>query len=462
MCVAGSHLLMTSLIRRIFGGARIRENDKEPKKSVVVVVGTSLTDNPPPSSTMRLLVSLLLLLLVAAVIGTSNAFAPKAIPQGALSLSQTGRVFQHPSWSSTRSSGNNQNDQSLWQQPQSQPQQYQFSSFSSTSLFSDAWDEDVDYDKEWPSGSGGDQMNLPDEQDMLQQLSSSNAASTNMDELRMTDRDILDEVKEELGVDLNLRLGDDELDEIKEKAREIIEKKVQENVNQVNRMRERMNREIERNRNMMQTQSELKGKKESARLLSKIDRMTEDFLQSTSAARESTQRAAAADKSMEGKGVELGAWGTIDGDNDSAVVVPMSDLNDNSFLVGSVDNAKVQQARRAKMDATSDSAPVEPSSRVLIVADESKVRVNTGTIMMMVMEEDEEEEDVHVCGKEKENVVHSPSQHLTHHCSGCSSFSTNQPFSLSFSLSHTHTRSHSLFILYCSTPYPTPSHSDRH
>lgn len=249
------------------------------------------------------------------------------------------------------------------------------SAAASSSKESFAWDDDVDYDKEWPDSPDNDnERKMKPLTDFLARVEDNNDGTAVQDDDDNVNRLIRDEIlSDSLGIDLNLEFSPDELEGIKAQARDIVERRVQQSVDEVKRMRQRMNREIERNRQSMTSASEQNARRQGDVLLNKIDRLTNQFLQSTQPSRQASKLAAAADQSMQGKGLEYGSWGTLVGDDGNDIVIPMMNDGGTDALLGSVDNAIVQQERRNVVGEASSSSNASPSNRILIVADESKV-----------------------------------------------------------------------------------------
>lgn len=215
------------------------------------------------------------------------------------------------------------------------------------------WDEGVDYDKVWKKEKDEvvEDM-MPDSEWDDTVKSSSN---------KETDLDLPTEEISEL-------LDAETAAELKAEAREIIKERVQVGMDQLQKMREELKKDISSQKRQMERSSAARAEKESKRLLNKIDGMTENLLKDSQAIRESTKRAAAADAAMVGKGVDMGSWGMLGG----AYVV--FDGAGDGLLLGSVDNAKKQQDRAAAAGQDEEeSATSGPENRILIIADDSGV-----------------------------------------------------------------------------------------
>ena len=167
--------------------------------------------------------------------------------------------------------------------------------------------------------------------------------------------------------------------ELKEEAKRILDTKVQEGLDQLAKMRVELTKDIQAQKRAMERKSKARNAQEETKLLNKIDTIAGAFLRESEQLRESTKLAAAADAAMEGKGIELGSWGVVGG----AAVTTMattgigSDSSSTTVLLGSVENAKwqnqLQQGTGSESTGVAVLSPTE--SRILIVADESSVRI---------------------------------------------------------------------------------------
>lgn len=211
---------------------------------------------------------------------------------------------------------------------------------------SPAWDADVDYEKELPAAL---KDTNPD-------------PSTPWDDLRISPDDV--DLLPKLGIDLDLTpLSETEAAELKQQAQDIINKNFDAGIQDIEKLRERMNREMKKSREAMSFASEVNAQQKSAELMHKIDNLTGKFLDSTAPTRTSTKLAAAAAKAMEGtgQGVEIGTWGTIGG---RTVVA--------EGLLGSIqDNVKQQERQETASDDMSEQVDdmAISENRIFLVAD---------------------------------------------------------------------------------------------
>ncbi|VEU39931.1 unnamed protein product [Pseudo-nitzschia multistriata] len=206
-----------------------------------------------------------------------------------------------------------------------------------------SWDDGVDYDKEWPDGgSGGSSGSLPD-------------PGTSWDTLpNKLNADFLgNDATELLGINLELEpLSAQDAERLRNDARKIVEEAIDAGVNDIEALKKKMKRELDANRRAMSLASDMEAKRQTEKLMSKIDRMTGDFLRSNEATRASTKMAAAASRAMEGRGLEMGTWGVLGG----RTVVADDDLarSGAAGLLGSVGNAVREADKAANTKTTLD------------------------------------------------------------------------------------------------------------
>jgi hypothetical protein len=220
----------------------------------------------------------------------------------------------------------------------------------------DKWDADVDYEKEWVEEN--------------QQQSSVDPA-TSWDALPPQLSDDNDTLK--LGIDIGKQLkpfSPKEAAELKAEAAQVINDAIDAGIDDIETLRMQMKKELESNRKVQQFAAERNAQLKSEELMTKIDKMTGDFLASTQTTRESTKTAALASQAMEtsNQGIEMGTWGTLAG----MTVIAGGLTESSSTLLGSVDNAKRQASIQ---DASSSSTTTEvQENRIIVIADSKQVR----------------------------------------------------------------------------------------
>lgn len=221
----------------------------------------------------------------------------------------------------------------------------------------DKWDADVDYDKEW----------------VEQNEKSSTDPATSWDALpEITDDDTTIKLGIDIGKQLN-PLSDQEASDLKAEATQVINDAIDAGIDDIETLRLQMKKELESNRKIQQFAAERNAQQKSDELMTKIDKITGDFLASTQTTRESTKIAAQASRAMESsnQGVEMGTWGTLGG-----MAVVAGGLPESSTLLGSVANAKRQASIEdaSSSSTTTDTPSTIPESRIIVIADSKQVR----------------------------------------------------------------------------------------
>ena len=225
----------------------------------------------------------------------------------------------------------------------------------------EAWDANVDYDAEWPQDKDGGPS-----------LSSTPDPSTAWDALNNMPS------LEKLGIDLNLEpLTQDQADQLQKDASQVINEAIEAGIDDIERLRSKMNREIEASKRAMQLASDLEARQQQEKLLNRIDKLTDGFLKSNEQERKKTQLAAAANRAMEGtgRGLEMGTWGVLDG---KTVLADDGTSTSASSLLGSVENAVQTLQKEDAGDTSSEqeaaTATATAENRILLIADTKQVR----------------------------------------------------------------------------------------
>jgi hypothetical protein len=211
---------------------------------------------------------------------------------------------------------------------------------SSTSAFlsSSNWDDEVDYDQEFNIDENGE---LPD-------------PTSNWDDRKPEVPFNAFTLRNEINIGETIKFTEEQIAELKQEAADMMSDKIDEGIQDIERMREKMRIEFDKSRKLMKMQSEYNAQVQSEQLMNKIDRLTGKFMESTKESRKSTMLAATADASMEGKGVELGSWGSVGGS-----------------AVATLGNSLSRSVPKAEGEEETFTAPRE--NRIMIIADESQV-----------------------------------------------------------------------------------------
>lgn len=230
----------------------------------------------------------------------------------------------------------------------------------------EAWDANVDYDAEWPQGSNKDGSSSSSSSSSVPDPSTAWDALPNMP---------ADLNAERLGIDLQLEpLTPEQAEQLQEDASQVISDAIDAGIRDIERLRTRMNREIESSKRAMQLASDLEAKQQQEQLMNKIDKLTNNFLSSNEQDRKSTQLAAAANRAMEGsgRGLEMGTWGVLNG----RTVIAGETAGASSSLLGSVVSAVQKQDRQQLSSSENGEAVVQQQqqNRILVIADTKQVR----------------------------------------------------------------------------------------
>ena len=180
--------------------------------------------------------------------------------------------------------------------------------------------------------------------------------------------------KSSLGIDIGSQLNpltESQAADIKEEATDTINSAFDDRIQEIERMKVDMRRDFDKSREAMKFASELRAKEATSNLLNKIDKMSDEFLESNSELRSSTKMAARADASMNGQGLEIGSWGNVGGMD---VLTASGGGSMGSGLLGSIGAANLNKVK-SDLDQEMDGVVTDTASekRILLVCDEGQV-----------------------------------------------------------------------------------------
>ena len=177
-----------------------------------------------------------------------------------------------------------------------------------------------------------------------------------------------------LGIDIGAQLNpmtDADAASLRAEGAEAIEEAFSARLDEISDLKATVKEDFEKSKEAMAFASKLRANEETDKLMSKIDKLSGDFLASNEALRMGTKNAADADRRMgeRGEGVELGSWGV---DGFGRVVVTSSSAAGGSGLLGGVE-ASIEKAAR-DVESAADGFEVAPAeSRVLVLCDDNQV-----------------------------------------------------------------------------------------
>ena len=173
-----------------------------------------------------------------------------------------------------------------------------------------------------------------------------------------------------LGINIGSQLkplSEEEAAELRAEAKAEIDKAFDERLDEIENLKKTLSDDFERSKKAMQYASDLRAREQTERLMNKIDKISNDFLSKNKELREGTKMAAAADKNMKGKGMDVGSWGTIAG-----VEVLTASSSGSKALLGSV--GSVDTSTNAVMAEGLEETVVAADNRILVICDEQQVR----------------------------------------------------------------------------------------
>ncbi len=172
-----------------------------------------------------------------------------------------------------------------------------------------------------------------------------------------------------LGINIGSQLkplSEEEAAELRAEAKAEIDKAFDGRLEEIENLKKTLSDDFERSKKAMQYASDLRAREQTERLMNKIDKISNDFLSKNKELREGTKMAAAADKNMEGKGMDVGSWGTIAG-----VEVLTASSSGSKALLGSVGSA--DSSANAVMAEGFEETIVATDNRILVICDEQQV-----------------------------------------------------------------------------------------
>lgn len=182
-----------------------------------------------------------------------------------------------------------------------------------------------------------------------------------------------------LGIDIGAQLNpltEEEAADLRAEGAQAIEDAFASRLGEIEDLKKTIRKDFERSKEALSFASDLRAQEETEKLMSKIDKLSGDFLASNEAVRMSTKAAADADRRMgtKGQGLEVGSWGV---DSFGRVVVTSSSsAAGGTGLLGGF-GAGLEKAARVSEDDGSATIAAPAENKLLILLDDGQVSLWT-------------------------------------------------------------------------------------
>lgn len=168
---------------------------------------------------------------------------------------------------------------------------------------------------------------------------------------------------------------------LKQEAADTINAAFDERLAEIQNIKEQVRKDFERSREAMRFASDLRAADQTEKLMDKIDRLSQDFLDRNEELRSGVKLAARADRSMVGKGLEFGSWGKVGGMNVLTSMGGSGSGSDGGYgmnmgLLGSVGNAAGFDSPKGTTESSIEvDTQVRGKEKIMVVCDESDKNV---------------------------------------------------------------------------------------
>lgn len=160
--------------------------------------------------------------------------------------------------------------------------------------------------------------------------------------------------------------------ELIDEATDSINTAFDERIGEIADLKSQVAKDFEKSKDAMRAASELRAAEQTEKLMSKIDRISNDFLDKNEELRMGTKMAAKADRAMSGTGVEIGSWGKLGGMN--VLTTAAGGMGVSGGLLGSVGAASIAAATTESSIEVDTQVVGEDENRIMIICDD-KVRL---------------------------------------------------------------------------------------
>jgi len=156
--------------------------------------------------------------------------------------------------------------------------------------------------------------------------------------------------------------------ELIDEATESINTAFDERIGEIADLKSQVAKDFEKSKDAMRVASELRAAEQTDKLMSKIDRISNDFLDKNEELRMGTKMAAKADRAMSGSGLEIGSWGKLGGMN--VLTAAAGGMGVSGGLLGSVGAANIAAATTESSIEVDTQVVGEDENRIMIICDD--------------------------------------------------------------------------------------------
>lgn len=179
-----------------------------------------------------------------------------------------------------------------------------------------------------------------------------------------------------LGINIELEpLTPQQAESLKSEATKKINEAFDGRLKEIEKMKQTIQSDFEQSKKTLRYASDLRAQEETEKLMNKIDRISSGFLEKNEELRTGTKLAAKADRinAREGKGLEVGSWGSIGGMN-VGMGVGM-ELRGGSGLLGSVGSLG-QFGAVTEQNEEEGMVSQDIENRIMVICDDKQVRTS--------------------------------------------------------------------------------------
>ena len=167
-------------------------------------------------------------------------------------------------------------------------------------------------------------------------------------------------------------LSPSQAQQLKEEATETINAAFDGRLAEIENLKDQVKQDFEKSKEAMRFASDLRAQEQTEKLMSKIDKLSGEFLAQNEELRTGTKLAAIADRNMaNSQGLEVGSWGKVAGMN----VLTSAAGGMSAGLLGSVGAANIEGGAPESSIEVDTQVKGEGESRIMIICDDKQVSV---------------------------------------------------------------------------------------